>query len=162
MAMAERAEIADLVADLRPEEWEAPTLCEQWRVRDVIAHVFSYEELSTPGLIGQFAGGRFTRGGPNAVSLAAYADRSPDDLVALVNGHQRPRGLTAGFGGRIALTDGTIHHQDIRRQLGRPLADPARPTGHRARVRQDRPGDQREETHPRASARGDRPGLGHR
>lgn len=31
-----------------------------------------------------------------------------------------PRGLTAGFGGMIALVDGTIHHQDIRRPLGRP------------------------------------------
>jgi hypothetical protein len=26
--------------------------------------------------------------------------------------------LTAGFGGMIALVDGTIHHQDIRRALG--------------------------------------------
>jgi uncharacterized protein (TIGR03083 family) len=124
MAMAERADIADLVASLSPEEWEAPTLCEQWRVRDVIAHMFSYEELSTPELIGRFARGRFTRGGPNAVSLAAYADRSPDELLALVRAHQRPRGLTAGFGGRIALTDGTIHHQDIRRPLGRPRQIP--------------------------------------
>lgn len=32
--------------------------------------------------------------------------------------HQQPRGLTAGFGGRIALTDGVVHHQDIRRPLG--------------------------------------------
>ena len=125
MAMAERADIAELVASLTPEEWEAPTLCEQWRVRDVVAHMFSYEELSTLGLVGRFAKGRFARGGPNAVSLATYADWSPDELVALVRAHQRPRGLTAGFGGRIALTDGTIHHQDIRRPLGRPRAIPA-------------------------------------
>ena len=58
------------------------------------------------------------------MSLAAYADRSPEELITLVNGHQRPRGLTAGFGGRIALTDGTIHHQDIRRSLGRPRQIP--------------------------------------
>ena len=32
----------------------------------------------------------------------------------------QPRGLTAKFGGRIALTDGLIHHQDIRRPLGLP------------------------------------------
>jgi uncharacterized protein (TIGR03083 family) len=125
MAMAERADIADLVASLTPQEWEALTLCEQWRVRDVVAHMFSYEELSTLGLVGRFAKGRFVRGGPNALSLAAYADCNPDELVALVRVHQRPRGLTAGFGGRIALTDGTIHHQDIRRPLGRPREIPA-------------------------------------
>jgi len=30
----------------------------------------------------------------------------------------KPRGLTAGFGGMIALVDGMIHQQDIRRVLG--------------------------------------------
>jgi len=37
----------------------------------------------------------------------------------------RPRGLTAAFGGRIALTDALIHHQDIRRPLGLTRAIPA-------------------------------------
>ena len=46
-------------------------------------------------------------------------------MLALVRSHLRPRGLTAGFGGRIALTDGTIHHQDIRRPLGLPRDVPA-------------------------------------
>jgi uncharacterized protein (TIGR03083 family) len=43
----------------------------------------------------------------------------------VVRHHQQPRGLTAGFGGRIALTDGVIHHQDIRRPLGLPRTIPA-------------------------------------
>ncbi len=40
-----------------------------------------------------------------------------------VRSHLDPSGLTAKFGGRIALTDGLIHHQDIRRPLGlhRPI-----------------------------------------
>jgi uncharacterized protein (TIGR03083 family) len=38
-------------------------------------------------------------------------------VVDLVARCQEPRGLTAGFGGGIALCDGTIHHQDIRRAL---------------------------------------------
>lgn len=124
MAMAERADIADLVASLTIEQWDARTLCEGWRVRDVVAHMFSYEELSTFGLIGRFVKGPFTRGGVNAVALADYADHTSEQLVALVRAHQRPRGLTSGFGGRIALTDGTIHHQDIRRPLGLPRQIP--------------------------------------
>ena len=36
-----------------------------------------------------------------------------------------PRGLTAGFGGMIALVDGMIHQQDIRRPLGVPRSIPA-------------------------------------
>ena len=41
-------------------------------------------------------------------------------LLAVLRDHLTPRGLTAGFGGRIALVDGHIHHQDIRRALARP------------------------------------------
>jgi hypothetical protein len=36
-----------------------------------------------------------------------------DGIIDLVARHQRPPGLPSGFQGGIALTDGTIHHQDI-------------------------------------------------
>ena len=122
MARAERADLADFLATLTTEEWDAPTLCSQWRVRDVVAHMFSYEDLSMLGLVRRMAKGA---GKANAAGVAELRDRSPDELLALVRDHLDPRGLTARFGGRIALADGTIHHQDIRRPLGRPRAIPA-------------------------------------
>ncbi len=125
LARDERADLAELLATLTPAQWEAPTLCSRWRVRDVVAHMFSYEELSTPGLIGRFVRGGIVTDRVNQIGVDALADRSPDELLALVRSHLRPRGLTAGFGGRIALTDGTIHHQDIRRSLGLPREIPA-------------------------------------
>jgi uncharacterized protein (TIGR03083 family) len=79
--------------------------------------MFSYDELSPLALVGRLARGA---GRANARGVATYRDRSPEELIALVQEHLDPRGLSAGFGGRIALTDGTIHHQDIRRPLGRP------------------------------------------
>jgi uncharacterized protein (TIGR03083 family) len=118
LARAERADLADLLATLSPAQWEAPSLCAEWRVRDVVAHMFSYEELGIGSLIGRFVGAGVRSDRVNAVGVSAYADRSTDDLLALVKDHLQPRGLTAGFGGRIALTDGLIHHQDIRRPLG--------------------------------------------
>jgi uncharacterized protein (TIGR03083 family) len=57
--------------------------------------------------------------------VAAHARCSTDELLALDKEHLQSRGLTAGFGGRIALTDGLIHHQDIRRALGLPRVIPA-------------------------------------
>lgn len=36
---AERRALADLLDTLAPAEWEVPTLCRAWRVRDVVAHV---------------------------------------------------------------------------------------------------------------------------
>jgi uncharacterized protein (TIGR03083 family) len=125
MAQDERADLAELLATLAPEQWEAPTLCERWRVRDVVAHMFSYEELGPFGLVGRFLRGGLRGDRVNAVGVAANAHRGPDELLALVRAHLRPRGLTAGFGGRIALTDGLIHQQDIRRPLGLPREVPA-------------------------------------
>jgi len=125
LAREERADLADLLATLTPAQWNAPSLCSRWRVRDVVAHMFSYEELGIPGLIGRFLKGGVFPARVNALGVAAYAETSTDDLLALVNSHLQPRGLTAGFGGRLALTDGLIHHQDIRRPLGLPRAIPA-------------------------------------
>ncbi|ODU25472.1 MAG: DinB family protein [Pseudonocardia sp. SCN 73-27] len=118
MATAERAELADLLVSLTPEQWDGPTLCDGWSVRDVVAHMFSYDELTPLGTVGRMVKGRLTPGGPNALGIAAYSDCSPGRLVTLVQENLRPRGLTAGFGGRIALCDGMIHQQDIRRPLG--------------------------------------------
>ncbi|QJY50549.1 maleylpyruvate isomerase family mycothiol-dependent enzyme [Pseudonocardia broussonetiae] len=125
LARDERADLADLLATLTPAQWDAPSLCAGWRVRDVVAHMFSYEELSTVGLVARFVRGGILPDRVNGAGVAAYAGRSPDDLLALVRDHQQPRGLTAGFGGRIALTDGVIHQQDIRRPLGLPREIPA-------------------------------------
>ena len=70
------------------------------------------------------AKGLVTRGGSNAVEVAAYAAKSPEELTELMRRYVLPRGITAGFGGRIALTDGMIHQQDIRRPLRIPRMIP--------------------------------------
>jgi uncharacterized protein (TIGR03083 family) len=118
MARAEREEFAAMLEGLTPEQWDSPTLCEKWRVRDVVAHVIGYDPLSRPELMRRMAKGLVTRGGANAVGVAEYADKTPEELTALVRQYAVPHGLTSGFGGRIALTDGMIHQQDIRRPLG--------------------------------------------
>ena len=125
MARAEREEFAVLLEGLTPQQWDSPTLCEQWRVRDVVAHVIGYDPLSRTQLMSRMAKGLVTRGGANAVGVAEYVVKSPEELTALVRQYAVPHGLTSGFGGRIALTDGMIHQQDIRRPLGIPRTIPA-------------------------------------
>ena len=36
---AERRELADVLADCRPERWDEETLCAGWRVRETLAHI---------------------------------------------------------------------------------------------------------------------------
>jgi uncharacterized protein (TIGR03083 family) len=124
LAQAERADLTDLLATLTPAQWEEPSLCAGWRVRDVVAHMFSYDGLSLSGLVSRFVRGGILLGRVNAAGVATYAEHSHDELLALARKHERPRGLTTGFGGRVALTDATIHHQDIRRPLGLPREVP--------------------------------------
>lgn len=122
MAHAERSDLADFLATLAPQDWQAPSLCSKWTVKDVVAHVVSYEELSPLGLLQRFAKGWVVRA--NQVGVDEFSVLSPPELLAYLRDHLQPRGLTAGFGGMIALVDGTIHHQDIRRALGRPRSVP--------------------------------------
>jgi uncharacterized protein (TIGR03083 family) len=124
-ARAERQDLLELLEGLSPGEWREPSLCAGWTVHDVVAHVLSYDELGPRQLASRFVRGRLLVDRVNAVGLTEYVTRSPAELVELLRAHLTPRGLPAGMGGAIALTDGLIHQQDIRRPLGRPRAIPA-------------------------------------
>lgn len=118
MASEERRDLADLLESLTPDQWEHPSLCERWRVRDVAAHVVSYEEHGPLDLLKRFTKAGLRPGRVNDVALQDYAARDPQELVAFLRSHLGPRGATARFGGRVGLVDALIHHQDIRRPLG--------------------------------------------
>jgi uncharacterized protein (TIGR03083 family) len=122
MAYDERADLAAFLETLTPQEWRAASLCSKWTVKDVVAHMISYEELSPFGLAKRFAKGWVVRA--NEVGVEEFAPMSPQELMEFLGRHLHPEGLTAGFGGMIALVDGTVHHQDIRRALGHPRTVP--------------------------------------
>lgn len=124
LAYEERTDFAAFLKTLTDEQWETPTLCTGWRVRDLVAHVISYEGFSRRELAQRFAKARFIPDRFNALVLAESDAMGPPELLALLNERLEPRGLTSGFGGRIALTDCLIHHQDIRRPLGMPREIP--------------------------------------
>lgn len=125
LARDERAELAGLLESLSPEQWDAPTLCARWRVRDLVAHVVSYEGLGFREVAGRMVSARFSPDRLNQAGVDALASRTPQELVGLLREYATPRGLTAMRGSRVALVDGLIHHQDIRRPLGLERAIPA-------------------------------------
>jgi uncharacterized protein (TIGR03083 family) len=118
LARDEREELADFLAGLTPEQWEHPTLCAGWRVHDVAAHVVSFEGMTLRELTARFLTGRLQMDRINGLGVGDLADRSTEQLIALLRDNAQPHGMGAGFGGRVALTDNMIHHQDIRRPLG--------------------------------------------
>lgn len=120
----ERADFAGFLATLTPQQWQAPTLCAQWRVRDVVAHVISYDNVNRRGLLSLAAQGRFRLSRINAAALAPYSTRSPGQLLPLLNDHPQLQGVPAALVGRARLVETLTHHQDIRRALARPRPIP--------------------------------------
>ena len=125
MVDADRAELADLTDTLTPEQWDAPTLCTAWKVRDVIAHVTDGATLTKPQTLGIAAKYGFRinkllndeaiKGGKRPVPELCTAWRET------VGSRRTPPGVNAAG----MLTDELIHQQDIRRALGIPRQIPA-------------------------------------
>jgi uncharacterized protein (TIGR03083 family) len=122
MATAERTDLADFLATLTLDQWDAPSLCARWRVRDVVAHVMSFDGVTPLGMLRRAIRGRIVD--INQVGVDELASLSPDQVLDRLRARLRPQGLATTFGGRLALLDVTIHHQDIRRPLGMPRTIP--------------------------------------
>jgi uncharacterized protein (TIGR03083 family) len=116
MATAERTDLADFLATLTLDQWNAPSLCARWRVRDVVAHVMSFDGVTLLGMLRRAIRGRMVN--INQVGVDELASLTPEQLLDRLRARLRPQGLATTFGGRLALLDVTIHHQDIRRPLG--------------------------------------------
>lgn len=121
----ERLDLLDLLEDLAPEEWEVPSLCRDWRVRDVVAHLASWEGLDRRAMARRAVRGGLGPNRMNEIGVRELADVPPERLIAMLRAHVDPSGAARLFGGRVGLTDGLIHQQDIRRPLGRPRDIPA-------------------------------------
>jgi uncharacterized protein (TIGR03083 family) len=117
--------LADLLATAPAESWDAPSLCEKWQVRHVVAHVTMPTRL-TPEQFGAemaAAGGDF---GLLSDTVAARDASLPvtDHLARLrsplLHGWQPPGGGAAG-----ALSHAVIHSLDVTVALDRPAVAPA-------------------------------------
>ncbi|WP_424186348.1 maleylpyruvate isomerase family mycothiol-dependent enzyme [Actinokineospora sp. G85] len=120
-AAEERVEFADFLASLDPAQWDVPSLCAGWSVRDVVTHVVSFEGMRPLGVVGLVARNGFSLSRANQARMDETA-AEPAVLVDRVR--TRPAGVMRALGGTIALVDGLIHHQDVRRALGLPRVIP--------------------------------------
>ncbi|WP_007025189.1 maleylpyruvate isomerase family mycothiol-dependent enzyme [Saccharomonospora iraqiensis] len=123
-AREERTELARYLRTLTPQQWDTESLCAGWRVRDVVAHAISYDELGPRALFDRARRGR-SLAAMNEIGVAEYTTLPTEELVALLERHADPRGFHGISGGVSALEDGLIHHQDIRRALGHHREIPA-------------------------------------
>jgi uncharacterized protein (TIGR03083 family) len=105
--------LADLLEASGPAVWDAPSLCEGWRTREVVAHMTMPARYSGPSFMAELeaAGGDFTRlSGTVAARDGALPPASLlEDLRSeVLHGWQPPGGGMEG-----ALTHCVIHGLDI-------------------------------------------------
>lgn len=118
---AERERLAGLLAGLQDDEWDTPSLCRGWRVREVVAHITMPFRASLPKVVlGLVAAG---------FSFNRYADRAARADAARMSGAELLASLRAnitnpwqppGAGPAGALSHDTIHGLDITEPLGLP------------------------------------------
>ncbi|MDZ4269213.1 MAG: maleylpyruvate isomerase family mycothiol-dependent enzyme [Mycobacterium sp.] len=118
LARRERDEFADLLAGLSAPQWDAPSLCARWTVRDVAAHTVAYLGQSLTRLVTNMIRARGDVDRLNARALPAYDVIEHTALVDLMRCDAEPSGAAGLYGGRVALIECLIHQQDIRRPLG--------------------------------------------
>jgi uncharacterized protein (TIGR03083 family) len=115
----QRADLANVLGSLPEDAWDAPTLCERWRVREVVAHMtmpfrYSTEEFMTE--LGE-SGGDFTALSDRLAARDAAA-LSPAELTETIRTNVRHPWEPPGGGLSAALSHDVIHGLDITVPLG--------------------------------------------
>jgi len=115
----ERRWLADLLESRDPRDWDRPSLCAGWRIRDVAAHVALAPNPPSLGQMlveGARARGRFHK--LNHDSAVRHADRLGARLVTELRQHAGSRRLPLVTSYRNTLFDVLVHAQDIALPLG--------------------------------------------
>jgi uncharacterized protein (TIGR03083 family) len=115
----ENADFSAYLHTLDDADWERPSLCEGWRVRDVVGHVLDGNELNLVTLPLRLARFGFSsnRSG-KALSIQRAEGRTPAELLRDFDTRDPWAGTCKVFPPRTVLLDRLVHHQDIRRALG--------------------------------------------
>ncbi|MEV7523409.1 maleylpyruvate isomerase family mycothiol-dependent enzyme [Streptomyces sp. NPDC091371] len=122
---AERRELADVLDSLSPAQWDAPSLCAGWRVREVAAHMSLGFRTSPAGFAAELLR---ARGNPHRMTdRTARRDAAaftPRELAALLRenaGHPWKPPAAGPTGG---LAHDVVHGLDITLALGHPRRVP--------------------------------------
>jgi uncharacterized protein (TIGR03083 family) len=132
LAHAERAALAEDLAGLSAEQWRHETLCGDWDVEQVVAHLTAAASLTRRRWLLSMLGARFRPDVHNQRRLAEHCGSTPaetlDRFRAIITSTTAPSGDTSAYLGEIV-----VHAQDIRQPLGlvrTPGVDALTPVAH--------------------------------
>lgn len=121
LAHAERAALAESLAGLSTEQWHHGTLCGQWNVEQVVAHLTAAASLNQWQWLRSMLSARFRPDVHNQRRLQEHLGNTPDQTLdrfrAVINTSTAPSSHTPAYLGEVL-----VHAQDIRQPLGLPHA----------------------------------------
>ncbi|MFM9274348.1 maleylpyruvate isomerase family mycothiol-dependent enzyme [Pseudarthrobacter sp. NKDBFgelt] len=119
LAHTERAALAKDLSGLSPEQWQHRSLCGQWDVEQVLAHLTAAASLNQWQWFRSILGARFRPDVHNQRRLAEHRGRTPAETLerfrAVIGSTTAPSSHTAAYLGEVV-----VHAQDIRQPLGLP------------------------------------------
>ena len=120
---AERQALADDLAQATAEHWATPSLCSEWTVHQVLAHLVSAARMTPVRFVRRFAaaGFRFNEFTGRQVSIEGAG--GPAATLAAFRAVQHRRSAPPGPGDTW-LGEAFVHGEDIRRPLGIARAYP--------------------------------------
>lgn len=119
-----RLSTADLLESLDSAEWNAPSLCAGWRVRDVAGHLGLVPTITTWDMIAIAPRARFNPNRVNTLMAIREGSREPAEIVARLREHAGDRRTAKVLDTRNCLFDLIVHGQDIAVPLGRDFPVP--------------------------------------
>lgn len=124
------AEMRPRIHAIRPDDWNAPTVCDGWKVRDLVNHLIAAEVAVRPMLAGEtldafVVPGRARSEDPMVVwesvvadALAAFAE---DGALETTVRHPVAGEMPGAFLAAFRATDNAVHAWDLALAIG---ADP--------------------------------------
>ncbi|WP_217230645.1 maleylpyruvate isomerase family mycothiol-dependent enzyme [Streptomyces anulatus] len=123
MVHAERAALTDDLARLDARQWDAPSLCEGWKVRDVAAHLVDTARTTRIGFVAGLVRARFDFDRQNARGVERERGASPQETLERLR-RVVSRTATPPAPLDTRLVEEVVHGEDIRRAVGLVRAYP--------------------------------------
>jgi uncharacterized protein (TIGR03083 family) len=124
-------DVADIWVSVRPERealaadlqaidkgaWDTPSLCSEWTVRDVVAHITALARMTPAKFFQKLVASGFNPGRIQARDIAAERGNSVEETLARFRSVTSSKNRLPGQN-KTLLGETLVHAEDIRRPLG--------------------------------------------